>query len=92
MAKSIQAQAAAQIKNKMKAAGFSPRVSSFSASMCNGVRIYCKEADMANKDQINKICMPYQQGHFNSMEDIYEYSNTNEQVPQVKFVQIEYYG
>ena len=29
-------------------------------------------------------------GHFNGMEDIYEYSSIIESLPQVKFVQISY--
>ena len=90
MAKSIQAKAAAQIKAKMKAAGFKASVNSFSASMCDGVRIYCDEADLTNKEKISDICMPYQYGHFNGMEDIYEYSSMIPGLPQVKFVQISY--
>jgi hypothetical protein len=36
--------------------------------------------------------MPYQYGHFNGMEDIYEYSSMIPDLPQVKFVQISYHG
>ncbi len=92
MAKSIQAQAAAQIRKKMKDAGFKASVTSFEASMCNGVRVYCQEADMPKRDEIHEICMPYQYGHFNGMEDIYEYSSMIPGLPQVKFVQISYHG
>lgn len=35
---------------------------------------------------IKNIVDKYQYGHFNGMEDIYEYSNTIEDLPQVKFV------
>jgi len=92
MAKSIQAQAAAQIRAKLKEAGFKASVTSFSASMCDGVRIYCDEFCMNSdsKEQISDICMPYQYGHFNGMEDIYEYSSMIPGLPQVKFVQISY--
>ena len=58
--------------------------------MCNGVRVDCDEADYENKDKISDICMPYQYGHFNGMEDIYEYSSMIPGLPQVKFVQISY--
>jgi hypothetical protein len=92
MAKSIQAQAAAQIRAKMKEAGFKAKVSSFAASMCNGVRVYCKEADMPQAERIKEICMPYQYGHFNGMEDIYEYSNMSDHIPQVKFVSISWHS
>ena len=90
MAKSIQAQAAAQIRAKLKKAGFKASVTSFSASMCEGVRVYVNESDLAQSKKINAIAMPYQAGHFNGMEDIYEYSNINISLPQVKFVQITY--
>jgi len=92
MAKSIQAQAAAQIRKKMKEAGFKANVTSFQASMCDGVRIYCQESDLAKAEQIDEICKPYQYGHFNGMEDIYEYSSIIPGLPQVKFVQISYSG
>ena len=90
MAKSIQAQAAAQIRAKLKEAGFKASVTSFSASMCDGVRVYVNESDLAQSEKINDIAMPYQYGHFNGMEDIYEYSSIIESLPQVKFVQISY--
>jgi hypothetical protein len=105
MAKSIQAQAAAQIRAKLKEAGIKASVSSFSASMCDGVRVYCNEAELSDlipfgsytpekfkalKDKISDIAMPYQYGHFNGMEDIYEYSSMIPGLPQVKFVQISY--
>ncbi len=92
MAKSIQAQAAAQIRKKMKDAGFKASVTSFEASMRNGVRIYCKEADMPQPERIKEICMAYQYGHFNGMEDIYEYSNMSDHIPQVKFVNISWHS
>ena len=92
MAKSVQARAAAEIRKKMKDAGFKASVTSFAASMCNGVRVYCQEADMPKRDEIHEICMPYQYGHFNGMEDIDEYSNMNDHIPQVKFVSISWHS
>lgn len=92
MAKSVQARAAAQIKAKLKAAGFNPSVSSFAAAGCNGVRVYLSEADMAQRDKIESIAKPHQYGNFNGMEDIYEMNNVMEQLPQVMFVSISYHG
>lgn len=92
MAKSVQAQAAMQIKNKLKAAGFNPSVSSFAAAGCNGVRVYMSEADIPQRNKIEEIAMPYQYGHFNGMEDMYEISNVIEQLPQVMFVQVSYHS
>jgi hypothetical protein len=31
----------------------------------------------------------YQYGHFNGMEDIYEYSNNNDAIPQTKYLFVE---
>jgi hypothetical protein len=92
MAKSVQARAAAEIKNKLKAAGFNPSVSSFAAAGCNGVRVYLSEADIAQRDKIEEIAMPYQYGHFNGMEDIYEFNSIIDSIPQVMFVSVNYVG
>jgi hypothetical protein len=35
---------------------------------------------------VNDITKCYEYGHFNGMEDIYEYSNVDKNIPQVKFV------
>ena len=47
---------------------------------------------MAQRDKIDEIAMPYQYGHFNGMEDMYEISNVIEQLPQVMFVSVSYHG
>ena len=90
MARSVQAQAASQIRKKLKEAGIKASVSSFSASMCNGVTIYLDSPEKARADKVKAIAMPYQYGSFNAMEDIYEYGNMSNDLPQVKFVQISY--
>lgn len=90
MAKSVQARAASEIKSKLKAAGFAVQASSFAAAGCNGVRVRCKSADMEHREAIENLALPYQYGHFNGMEDMYEISNVIEQLPQVMFVQISY--
>jgi hypothetical protein len=38
---------------------------------------------------LNDELKQYQQGHFNSMEDIYEYSNSRDDVPQTKYLSID---
>lgn len=42
--------------------------------------------DGPTTDMVEEIIKKYQYGHFNGMEDLYEYSNTREDIPQVKFV------
>jgi hypothetical protein len=38
------------------------------------------------RNELESFCNKYQYGHFDGMTDCYEYSNTNENVPQAKFV------
>ena len=38
------------------------------------------------EEKVNEIIKKYQYGHFNGMEDIYEYSNSRDDIPQAKFV------
>jgi hypothetical protein len=40
-------------------------------------------------DKIEKVIGKYQYGHFNGMEDIYEYSNNRNDIPQTKYLFIE---
>lgn len=37
-------------------------------------------------EQVEKYTDKYQEGHFNGMEDIYEYSNNRDDIPQAKYV------
>ncbi len=61
------------------------------------VKIDVQQADRvlvpATQQAIEAFCNQFQMGHFNGMEDIYEYSNNIEELPQVKFVFIDFnYG
>lgn len=58
------------------------RVKSETYSMGNSVWVYWENG--ITIQEVNKIIDKYQKGHFNGMEDIYEYSNVNENLPQVK--------
>jgi len=53
-----------------------------------GTSVDVEWLDGPGKDQVDIITSKYQQGHFNSMEDIYEYSNKKSDLPQVKYIQI----
>lgn len=90
MAKSIQAQAAAQIKAKLKDMGVKAQVKSFQAAGCNGVYVYCDLADKVHYDDIEAAAKVHQYGHFNGMEDLYEFSNIDDNIPQVMFVNVSY--
>jgi len=62
------------------------QVKSSTYSGGNSVDIYYEDA--VPTKAIEAVVNKYQQGHFNGMEDIYEYSNRNEDIPQVKYVMV----
>lgn len=80
------AEAAKQIRAQLKVMGVYAKVRSDRASMTSSVDVYLIDATPEIKAAVEKIAHPYQYGHFNGMEDIYEYTNTREDIPQVKFV------
>lgn len=83
---SSHAAAAKAIKEELKEAfpAVTFRVTSESFSMGNAVNIYW--IDGPTVASVDAIADKYQFGHFNGMEDIYEYSNTREDIPQAKYV------
>jgi hypothetical protein len=83
---SSHAGAAAAIKAELKAAfpGVKFSVNSESFSMGNSVNI--NWTDGPTVAEVEKISSKYQYGHFNGMEDLYEYTNERNDIPQVKYV------
>lgn len=77
---------AAAIRTELKEAfpgiKFSVKCENYSGG--NSVNIFW--TDGPTVAQVEKISGKYQYGHFNGMEDIYEYSNNIEGLPQVKYV------
>ncbi len=59
-------------------------VTSETYSMGDSVNIYW--TDGPTRTQVDEITKKYQEGHFDGMIDCYEYSNTNDNLPQVKYV------
>jgi sorbitol-specific phosphotransferase system component IIBC len=80
------AQAAKLIRKELKESfpGTKFKVKSENYSGGNSIRVYWNLGPTTK--EIEAIIDKYQYGHFNGMEDIYEYSNTNDEIPQVKFV------
>lgn len=52
-------------------------------------RIEVDYVDGPAYDTVRKIMDKYEMGHFNSMEDIYEYDNSREDVPQREYAFVE---
>ncbi len=77
---------AAQIIRKLLKAEFPGQKFSITSDH-NSIRI--KYVDGVSSDAVEKITNPFVMGHFNGMEDIYEYSNKNNEIPQVKYIFID---
>lgn len=88
MSKSTQAQAAAQIRKELKKHGIKAKVKSRSASMMTAIDITVYNQNPAAMHKIDSFCNQFQYGYFNGMEDIYENSNSRDDIPQVKYVHV----
>ena len=89
MTKSIQAQAAQMIRKELKKHGIKAKVSSKSASMMTAVDITVYNQTPATMKKIKEFAGQFEYGSFNGMEDIYEYNNSRDDLPQVKYVQVQ---
>lgn len=74
----------AELKKVFPAVKFS--VTSESFSMGNAVRI--SWTDGVTTDQVNEITRKYQYGSFDGMTDSYNYTNSRDDIPQAKYVQV----
>jgi len=83
---SSHAAAAAMIRKELKSAFPSVKFSVTSDSFAGGDSVDIRWTDGPTTGQVEKFSSKYQYGHFNGMEDIYEYSNRVEGLPQVKYV------
>jgi hypothetical protein len=86
--KSAPAQAAAMIKAYCKKQGIPCKASSEIYSMGSSVRVEVEDLPPAKMAELKAYAGQFQYGHFNGMEDIYEYSNRQD-LPQAKFVFVE---
>ena len=83
---SIPAQAASMIRQYMRANGIAGSVRSESYSMGSSVNVSVVDMQPAAVAALEAYANQFQYGNFNGMEDIYEYSNSREDIPQVKYV------
>jgi hypothetical protein len=89
---STAAEAAKQIRAKLKAQGISARVRSENYAGGNSINVDLVDELPATVKAIESFCSQFQYGHFDGMQDLYEYSNRNDDIPQVKylFVNVKY--
>lgn len=84
---SSHAEAAKMIRAEMKARGFKGSVRSQSYAGGNSVRVEIQQnISPAQLKEFEAFAHRFQYGHFNGMNDSYEYSNRVEGLPQVRFV------
>ncbi len=72
-----------ELKENFPSVKFTVRSENF--SMGDAVRIAW--IDGPQTKQVEEITDKYQYGSFNGMEDIYEYSNRRDDIPQAKYIQ-----
>ena len=83
---STHALTAKAIKQELKKLFPSTKFSVKSDSFAGGNSVDVSWDNGPRRKQVDEIISKYQYGHFNGMEDIYEISNRNENIPQVRFV------
>jgi len=74
------------IRQELKTAFPGVKFSVKSESFAGGNSVHVSYENGPTSDKVNDIVKKYQYGNFNGMEDIYEYSNSREDIPQAKYV------
>lgn len=85
--KSCSANCATAIREELKKDFPNVKFSVKSSNFANGDSVHISWTDGPTTLEVSKITSKYQYGRFDGMTDIYEYSNTIENLPQSKYVQ-----
>lgn len=81
---STPAKAAKQIRDYLKSTGLKARVTSEQYSGGSSLNVYVTDLKPELAELVGKLVKRYQYGHFDGMTDCYEYSNHNDDLPQVR--------
>ena len=87
--KSIHAQAAKAIKKELKERWPNVNWRIRSSIFSGGTSVYIRWIDGPTQDEVRQIVGKYQYGYFDGMEDLYKITNRRNDIPQVKYVQLE---
>jgi len=82
------AETAKAIKKELKAKFPEIKFSIRSNNFANGNSVDISYQNGVPQDEVEKIVRKYQYGHFDGMIDLYEMSNSREDIPQAKYVQV----
>ena len=80
------AKAAKEIRQFIKTKGIKARVTSKNYSMGNSVNVHVTDQTPEVMAMLHDNLDKYQYGDFNGMEDIYEYTNSQPDIPQTKYL------
>lgn len=83
---STAANAAKAIREELKSNFAGVKFSVTSDNFAGGDSVNISWTDGATVRQVEEFTSKYQYGHFNGMEDIYEYTNDRSDIPQAKYV------
>jgi len=83
---SRQAAAAKMIRAYMKENGIAGSVRSQGYSMGSSINVNVQDLNPMQYEALNSYGRQFEYGSFNGMEDIYEYNNVNDNIPQVSYV------
>lgn len=83
---STAANTAKAIREELKANFAGVKFSVTSENFAGGNSVNISWSDGPTTEQVSNISNKYQYGHFNGMDDIYEYTNDRKDIPQAKYV------
>lgn len=84
--KTESATAAYRIKEELKEKFPDTKFTTRSKVYSGGDSVDIEWTNGPTTEQVEKYTSKYQEGHFDGMIDLYEYSNTNKDIPQAKYV------
>lgn len=91
MAKTQAALAAQAIRTELKkeypGLKFTCRSENYSGG--NSIRVAYKDQSIETHEAIKNLLAKYEYGHFNGMDDIYEITNSRDDIPQTKYLFID---
>jgi len=85
---SSQAQVAKAIRQELKKHGIKGRVTSDSFAGGNSVTVSVEDLEPWVRKEIESFAGQFQYGHFDGMQDLYEYSNSRDDIPQAKYISV----
>lgn len=88
--KTRSAQCAAAVRSELKKAfpDLKFRCTSQNFAGGNAVRVEYEDQTAETHEAVEQLLAKYEYGHFNGMEDLYEYSNVRDDLPQVKYLSV----